>query len=60
MEGGRAGGRKGRAGGVENGARAGNLKFLKTLLLHQACVFWCDPQLGDEGKVLAINIRRIF
>ena len=60
------GGRKGRAGGrnrgegVENGARAGNLKFLKTLLLHQACVFWCDPQLGDEGKLLAINMRRIF
>ena len=32
---------------------AGNLKQV-------ACVFWSDPQLGDEGKVLDINMRRIF
>ena len=21
---------------------------------------WCDPQMGDEGKVSDINMRRIF
>ena len=56
--GGRKGGRGGRKG--ENGdgkfesvkKRAGNLKV--------ACVFWSDPQLGDEGRVSDINMRRIF
>ena len=32
---------------------AGNLKQV-------ACVFWSHPQLGDEGQVSDINMRRIF
>ena len=29
-------------------------------LKQVACVFWCDPQLGDEGQVSDINMDRIF
>ena len=54
VEGGRA---KGRAVGGKGWKRAGNLK---NFAAPPSMRLWCDPQLGDEGKVLAINMRRIF
>ena len=69
MAGGREGesggreGEKGRAGGgnrgegVENGGRAGNLK---NFAAPPSMRLWCDPQLGDEGRVSDINMRRVF
>ena len=58
VEGGRAkGGGGGREGGAKGGKgwkRAGKWREIQKMagnLKQVACVFWCDPQLGDEGKV---------
>ena len=53
---GRAGGRKGGRGGKV--LVAGNLK--KLAAPPPSMRLWCDPQLGDEGRVSDINMRRIF
>ena len=71
---GRAGGRKGEGGRGETGGKGwkvengGGGKFdqgyyrwkLAGNLKQVACVFWSHPQLGDEGQVSDINMRRIF
>ena len=63
-EGGRAKGEGGR--GIQGGrggkwCKGGKFEIFKNFAAPpQACVCWCDPQLGDEGRVLAINMRRIF
>ena len=57
-EGGRGKGEGDRGEGVKRWKMAGNLKKAGNLKLV-ACVFWSHPQLGDEGKVSDINMRRI-
>ena len=59
MEGGRAKGEGGRGEGVEKGGKFENVKNLAAPP-PPSMRLWCDPQLGDEGKVSDINMRRIF
>ena len=66
---GRAGGQKGRAKGVRGrakgeiggiGGKGGKFEIVINFAPPPSMRVWCDPQMGDEGKVLAINMRRIF
>ena len=45
---------------MKNGGKFESVRKKAGNLTQVACVFWCHPQLGDEGQVSDINMRRIF